>query len=697
MEKLFEPKSIVLIGASATPGKLGFDILENLVESDYKGKIYPLNPKGGEILGKKVYKKIVDLPKNIDLAVVAVPAQFVGQVVEECGQKNIKNIVIISAGFKEVGGEGAEREEELKKLIEKYDLNLIGPNCLGILNTHIDLNASFAEGMPKKGKIALLSQSGAMAVAIADWAYGENIGFSKIVSMGNKAGVDENKLLEYLENDKETEVIMMYLESFVDGEEFMKQAQKLAQKKPIIVLKSGVSDAGSSAVASHTGALAGSDKATETALRQSGIIRANCIESFFDYARVFSMQKLPKGNKVAIITNAGGPGVITTDTIEQSDFLEIAELAEKTKKQLKKDLPTTANTHNPVDVIGDALADRYEKALSSVLTDDGVDMVITILTPQIMTEKEKTARILANFNDLYPDKPLFASFIGGKNIEYASEKLAEYGVPNFVYPSRAIGAMEAMVKLKNWREQKKVCTIKIQNKAPVDLREKVKKAIKTGDRALPQKLVSEIFIHYGISVPQIKLAKNAKQAVEEADKIGYPVVMKICSDDVLHKTDAGGVRLSVKNAQEVKEAYEQIMKNVLGKFPKAHIKGILVQKMYHVGREVIVGMKRDPVFGPLIMFGLGGIYVEVMKDVSFRVAPFSECDALEMIEEIRAVKLLKGVRGQAPADIKKLSEAVLAVSRFALDFPEIKEMDINPLMVFDEGEGAVALDSRVLV
>ncbi len=697
LEKLFTPRSIALIGASTTPGKLGFDILMNLVDH-FKGKVYPINPKAETILGEKAYPDIASVPGEVDMAVIAIPAEFVGKVVDECGKKGIRNLVIITAGFKEIGGEGLTRENEIKELIEKYGLNVVGPNCLGILNPHVNLNASFAEGMPAKGKIALISQSGAMAVAIADWASGENIGFSKIISLGNKAGVNENTCLEYFCHDEETEVIMMYLESFIDGRKFMETAKKISMKKPIIVFKSGISEAGSSAVASHTGALAGSDTAVATAMRQSGVIRAKTIEDFFDYARVFSMQRLPKGPDVAVVTNAGGPGVIATDAIDRSPHLRMAKFSPDTTAKLKESLPPTANIHNPVDIIGDALADRYRSAFESVLADEEVDMLLAILTPQIMTEKESTVRSLSHFHEKYPDTPILAAFMGGKNIKYAAEKLAENDIPNFIYPERAVKSLEAMEILKKWRMAQKSIEKGKRLTSPLkSLRSAIAGVAESGAKNLSPDMVVKLLKHYDISVAEVKLSQSADEAAKDADAIGYPVVMKIISDDVLHKTDAGGVRLGVKNREETKKAYDDILCNVLQKFPEASIKGVLVQKMYSLGREVIIGMKRDPAFGPLIMFGLGGIYVEAMKDVAFRVAPFSREESLEMIDEVKAIKILKGVRGEAPSDITTLADTVMKVGEMAMDIPEISELDINPLMVFSAGKGVVALDARVIL
>lgn len=704
LKTLFQPKGIAVIGASTTPGKLGYDVFSNLVNLGYKGKLYPVNPKGGDLLGTSIYKNLSDVKSKIDLAVIIVPALFVVKVLNECGKQKIKNIIIITAGFKEIGGEGLKREKQIQRLIEQYKFNLIGPNCLGIINTHQSLNASFAEGMPAQGNIALVSQSGAMAVAITDWAYTHDLGFSKIISLGNKAGISEIDLLEYLANDKETKVILMYLESIENGQAFMQLAKKITKKKPVIIIKSGTSSEGIKAISSHTGSLAGSDEAVKAAFKQSGIIRANSIEDLFDYARAFSYQSPPKGNRVAIITNAGGPGIMATDSLEKSD-LKLAELSPSTKIALAKTLPEAANINNPVDIIGDALADRYEVALKNVLKDKDVDAVMVLLTPQTMTEEEKTANLITKFSKKYPQKTILTCFMGGKNVEAPVHFLAKSKVPNFEYPDRAVKTLEKMYNYNQFRSSSdgalaqirdsmgKAPKLKISEKAKESIRRKLKR--RKGQ--IPMTLALELLELYQIKTPQAAVAQTPKEAVEIAEQIGYPVVMKICSDQILHKTDAGGVQVSLKNAQEVQKAFKEILKSVKRYNSKAEIGGIFVQKMTTFGREVIIGMKRDAQFGPMIMFGLGGIYVEVLKDVTFRIAPLSCQDAKEMVCEIKAIELLKGVRGEAPADLKKLAEVICHVSQMVMDFTEIEELDINPLIVRESGKEAVAIDVRFLV
>lgn len=696
LKSLFEPKSIAVIGASTQEGKLGHDVFKNLATLGFTGRLFPINPKGGELLGFPVYKKISDTKKKIDLAVILVPAKFVVRILKECGEQKIKNIVIISAGFKEIGGTGVRREKEIQKLIKKYSFNLIGPNCLGIINTNNKLNASFAEGMPASGNVSLISQSGAMAVAITDWAYTHNLGFSKIISLGNKAGVNEIDLLEYLAKDKSTEVILMYLESIENGQEFMQLAQKITKKKPIIIIKSGTSQRGTQAISSHTGSLAGSSEAIKTAFKQGGIIRAKTVEDLFNYARGFSYQKTPLGNRVAIISNAGGPAIMATDNIEENS-LQLSEFTKQTIAQLEKNLPETAAIYNPVDIIGDALANRYQIALGNVLKDKNVDSVVVLLTPQIMTEEVKTAQIIAKFSKKYPKKTILTCFMGGKNVVEAKRVLRSNQVPNFGFPDRAIKTLEKMENYSLWRKEKinKVenCKIRIK-KAEI---EKYRKKLKRNKGQVPMPLAFELLQLYNIHTPDSDIAKTPSEAIEIAERISYPVVLKICSNHVIHKTDAGGIRVNLKNSKEVKDAYKMILRNVKKYNPKAKIDGIFVQEMTTLGREVIIGMKRDPQFGPLLMFGLGGIYVEVLKDVTFRIAPISFKDAEKMISEIKAIKLLKGVRGEKSIDFKKLATVICHVSQMVTDFPEIQELDLNPLIVREKGKEAVAIDARILV
>ncbi len=700
LKQFFYPKSVALVGASRTPGKLGYDILSNLKNLGFKGKIYPINPNGGEILGLSVYSDILKSPEIPELVIIAVPAEKINQVVINCAKKGVKNIVIITAGFKEIGGEGIEREEELQKIIKKYGISLIGPNCLGIINTDIKMNASFAEGMPQEGNVSLISQSGAMAVAMIDWAYESGLGFAKIISMGNKADLSENELLEYLGEDPKTKVILMYLESIIDGKKFFQIAKKISLKKPIIVVKSGISEAGNKAISSHTGSLAGSDTAVCAAFKQAGIIRAYSIEELFIFAKAFSYQPVPQGNRVGVITNAGGPGIMVTDAISNSKSLIMSEISESAQKKLAQGLPKTAALTNPVDLIGDALADRYRHAISIMLEEKSVDSLLVLLTPQIMTEVKKAATVTTALSSQYPNKTVISCFMGGENIVRGEHIFRRHKFPNYRFPENAVKALEVMYTYSMWKkiEKKRLKDASnnkftIKNKSEID--QIFAKNRKIGDRLHSQEI--EIILDaYGIKTVKNYLAKNQKDVIALSSKIGYPVVMKISSPDIYHKTDVGGVMLNIKNDDDAKKAYETILKNVKKAKAKAKIDGVTIEPKLPSGREIIIGSMFDPNFGHLLMFGIGGIYVEILKDVTFRVAPVSYDEAFEMIEEIKLSAILKGARGEKPLNLKEIADVIIKVSKLLHDYPQIKEFEINPLIVSPK-HGTVAVDTNCVV
>ena len=694
LEAFFNPQSVAVIGASRSKEKLGHGVLANLIKYGYPGQIYPINPKADEILGLKCYPSVLDVPGPIDLAIVVIPAQFVAAVLEECGQKGVKGVVIISAGFREAGREGVKRERKIVDIAKRYKMRLVGPNCLGIIDTVCPLNASFAAGMPPKGTIAFMSQSGALCTAILDWALAAGIGFSHFVSLGNKADVAEVDLLEAWENDPHSNVILTYIEGLPAGRKFMEVARRVTRRIPVIAVKAGTTSAGSRAVSSHTGSLAGSERAYEAAFRQSGVLRAESIQHLFDYSLAFAYQPVLRGRRIAIVTNAGGPGVMATDALER-EGLSLASLSRDTIEFLRTHLPPAANIYNPVDVLGDALADRYGLALEAVLKDKNVDGVIVILTPQVMTKIEETARLVGEIAARY-DKPVLGCFMGEAKVSAGIKILNEHKIPNYPFPERAVGAMRAMMDYRRWLERP---PLKVEE-FEVD-REKVKEIFAQvraeGRVTIGDAEAREIMQAYGIPIPQSKLARTPEEAVEIAEEIGYPVVMKVASPDILHKTDIGGVKLNIASATDVRDAFDLLVYRATRFMPDAEIWGCLVQEMVKEAKEVIVGMNCDPQFGPLVMFGLGGIYVEALRDVSFRIAPFSRQEAEEMIREIRSYELLKGVRGERPADIAAIVDCLLRVSQLATDFPEIVELDINPLMVKEAGGGAVAVDMRLVL
>ena len=692
LETFFSPRSVAVIGASREVGKIGYDVLHNLIEYGYAGKIYPVNPKADNLLGLPCFKSVRDIPGEVDLAVLVIPAKFCLDAARDCAAKKVPALIIITAGFKEAGREGAELERKVVEIASASGMRIIGPNCLGLINTPEKLNASFAAGMPETGDIAFLSQSGAFGTAILDWAIGERIGFSKFISVGNKADVDETTLLEAIGADHDTRVVLGYIESVQRGEEFMRSAKEITRRKPVILFKSGMSAAGAKAASSHTGALAGSDNAYAAAFRQSGVLRAREVIDLFDWGLAFSYQKGITGPNVALVTNAGGPGIIATDAVERSR-LKMATLAKETVDGLHKVLPPAANFYNPIDVLGDARAERYDLAVRAALADPNVHGVIVILTPQSSTEPLQTAEVVAKAAAEF-GKPVVASFMGGPRVIEGFRYLMAHRVPTYQFPERAVAAMDALYRQRLWIDTppSEIAAFPVAKEKVAAIFQKSRAA---GRLELGEQEAREVISAYGFKVPRSVLAATQREAVQAARDIGLPVVMKISSPDILHKSDVGGVKVGLASESEVETAFTAIIESARRKMPNADISGVLVQEMIKGGRETILGMTRDAQFGPMIMFGLGGIYVEVLKDVSFRIAPLTRNDAEEMVNEIRSVKLLRGVRGQPPADFDALVEGLLRLSQLVVDFPEIVEMDLNPLAVFAKGGGAVAMDARL--
>lgn len=697
LEAFFDPKSVAVIGASTSPKKLGYAVLENLVNGGYAevGKIFPINPKADEILGQKAYPTVLDVPDEIDLAVIVIPYPYVPAVLEECGKKKIPGVVVISAGFREAGMEGLERELELVEIAKKYQFRLIGPNCLGIIDTFTPINASFSAGTPPQGPMAFMSQSGALGTAILDWAQAGRLGLAKFVSLGNKADVSEIDLLKAWADDVDTNVIMMYSEGLPNGQEFIKVARKVTKEKPVVAIKSGVTKSGSRAVSSHTGSLAGSEQAYQAAFRQAGVLRANDMASMFDMALALGYQPLLKGDRIVIVTNAGGPGILATDAIERSG-MRLARLEVESIQALEKFLPDAASAANPVDVLGDARSDRYRFALDVVSKDPNVDGIMVVLTPQAMTEIEDTARAVGSLSHEI-DKPVLACFMGEAKVNRGIKVLREYDVPNFSFPARAALGFRAMSQYRAIKERKDPVyeSFEVDNQAVSRVLEGAKQ---DGRFAIGDTEAWDILTAYGLSIPRSVLAKTPQEAVEAAGKIGYPVVLKIASPDILHKTDVGGVKVGLETPDQVQDAFELMIYRTERFLPEAQIWGCQVQEMAPPGGlEVLVGMNRDPQFGPLVTFGLGGIYVEVLKDVTFRVAPFTRLEAQAMLEEIRSKALLDGVRGKPPIDKEVVVDTLLRMGQLVQEFPEIAEFDINPLIVYPKGQGAIAIDMRLVL
>jgi acetyltransferase len=694
LKAIFHPSSVAIIGASRTPGKVGYVLTKNVINSGYAGEIFPINPNADEILDLKSYSSILDVPSEIDLAVISVPANIVLQVAEECGKKGVKAIVVVTAGFKETGHEGALLEMQLADIGERFGMRIQGPNCLGIIDTSTPINLSFAAAMPKRGRIGFISQSGALGTAVLDWVIQEGIGFQSFVSLGNKADLDETDFIEAMGEDEGVDVILLYLESIENGRRFLEAATKVVREKPIIVLKGGTSSAGARAAGSHTGALVGSYVAYKTAFMKSGIVMAESVEELFNYAIAFTSQPLPKGEGIAVVTNAGGPGILATDLSEKLG-LRLTSIQSDLRNRLMAKLPPAAATGNPIDVLGDAMAERYFFVIEEVLRDDRVNAVVVILTPQAMTESLKTARGIVEIQKRIGDKPIITVFMGGEGVGKASDYLIDNGVPCYDFPEKAIQTLSAMYKYARFMKEPEHHFVRFKDVDPNKVREILDSVRKDRRVVLLSNEATEVVEAYGIRSIRNNLVRSSDEAVAYAEELGYPVVVKIVSPDILHKTDIGGVVLNVRTAEEVRSAFDGILMSV-GRFvPDARIYGVLVYRMVPQGKEMIIGMSQDIQFGPLVMFGLGGIYVNFLKDVSFRLAPLSEDEAQSMMEETRAYILLKGIRGEQPSDVKALKNTILRVGQLVWDFPQIVEMDINPVIVYGEGEGCIALDVKI--
>jgi len=691
LDNFFNPKSIAIIGASRDRNKLGYQILKNIIYSGFKGRIFPVNPKASIILGKDSYESVLKIPSKIDLAVIIVPNIIIPSIMEDLGKKGVKAVIIISAGFGETGEEGKSIEDNILEIARKNKIRIIGPNCLGVIDTFLPLNVSFAAGVPIKKNLAVISQSGAMCSAILDWASKNNIGFSKFISLGNKIDIDEVDLFRALEKDKNSKVILGYFESIKRGTEFIDAASRLSFKKPIIVIKAGLSKEGAKAASSHTGALASNAEVIKAVFNKSGIIQVSDIEELFDFSEAFSVLPMPKDNKVAVLANAGGPSVIAADAISQSN-LTLAKFTQNTIKNLKSKMPSSASISNPVDIVGDADAKRFKIAADIILKDKNLSNLIVILTPQTSTEVEKTAKSIVRLKKKF-NKSIVASFIGGKAIGKGVQILEKGGIPNFEFPERAVRVLSELIKYKNSRKlisQKKNHVNLQRNKNIEKILEKAGLENRKNLNDLESKI---IFNNLKIKTAESSFVKTSKEAIKTASKIGFPVVLKIVSSDVLHKTEYGLVKTNLVNGDEVKKSFEQIIKNA--KKLKIKFSGLMVYQTVKSGTELIIGAKRDSLFGPVIMFGLGGIYVQILKDTSFCVAPISKNEAGEMIFKIKGYDLLTGFRGQKPIDIKGLKNIIIKISDLMLAFPEIQELDINPLKA--ESKNLITLDTKIVL
>ena len=700
LDGIFAPKSIAVIGASTTPGKVGHDIFHNILKGGYTGTLYPVNPRAKSVLCVKAYSEILQIEDNIDLAMIILPPLAALKVVKECIEKNVKGIVIVSAGFREIGEKGLEVENRITDMCMNAGIRLVGPNCLGVITPHpsIKLNASFSTRMPKPGNISFISQSGALCTAVLDFAADRGFGFSKFISIGNKADVDEFDLLKYYHKDPDTDVIIIYMEELrLCGQQFIDEVKKITSGEnptPILVIKSGKTSAGAAAASSHTGAIAGSEAVYDAIFEEAGIIRVDTVNELFDYAEAFIPKKLLRSNHIAIVTNAGGPGIVATDMTE-SVGLKLAKLSSSTIEALKSHLPVEANVNNPIDVIGDASRDRYENALNAVIKDENVDGILVILTPQSMTNATGTAEAIVHLSQR-TSKPVICSFMGIFDVSESVKLLRKHHVPTYTFPENAAKSLGILYKHSKWLNRQVLAQYKFKHDK-ITAKNIIINCFKKEQMYLGEIDGLDVLKSYGFNTLPTHLAKNDIKAVEYAEAISYPVVMKIVSQQIIHKSDAGGVKIDIKNSDEVKKAFADITGSAKKYNPDAVIDGVLIQKMAPSGTEVILGMNRYKIFGPLIMFGMGGIFVEIFKDVVFRIAPIGRNNAHKMVRSVKVFPMLDGFRGKPKADIETLQKMIVSLSDLVLDNPEIREIDINPMLVHENGKGATVADVRIIL
>jgi acetyltransferase len=709
LDSIFSPESLAVIGASSTPGKVGHDIFKNILRGEYTGVLYPVNPGAKSVLSVKAYPSVLEIPGQVDMAMIILPPKFALKAVGQAIEKGVKGIVIVSAGFREVGGEGREIEDRIVDMCREAGVRLIGPNCLGVINPvpSASLNASFSTRMPEPGNISFISQSGALCTSVLDVAADRQFGFSKFISIGNKADVDELDLLEYLHLDPDTDVILMYIEELRRGPEFIEKVKEITsgpRRTPILAIKSGRTVAGARAASSHTGSLAGSEAVYDAIFEQSGIIRVDSINDLFDFAGVFTYKqqsrlgkvtrKLPTGNRVAIVTNAGGPGIVATD-MTISSGLKLAEFSDDTVETLASHLPSTANLNNPVDIIGDAAQERYQHALQAVIRDEGVDGALVILTPQSMTNALATAEAVVKVARESP-KPVICCFMGVVDVSKGVQYLQEHGYPVFRFPENAAKAFGVLYRYSKWINRQHLAEFSLTSDKG-EAERIIRECLDQGKTSLGELDGTRLLKCYGFDVLPTELATSSEQAGQVAEEMGFPVVMKIVSPQILHKSDAGGVIVGIEDREEAQQSYETIMSSARSYDPEARLEGVLVQKMAPAGQEVILGLNRYPIFGPLLMYGLGGIFVEVFKDVAFRLAPVGRNQARRMVRGIQAHKMLTGFRGREKADIETIEKLLVSLSDMAQNHPQIQEMDINPLMVHAQGKGATVADCRIIL
>lgn len=695
LDSLLRPKSIAVIGASRRPGSIGNAMLRHLIQSEFTGPVYPVNPSADSVSSVPAFPSVKDLPTVPELAVIVVPKELVLGVVRECVQVGVQGLVVITAGFREVGGEGVELERELLALVRENGLRMVGPNCMGVLNssTAVSMNATFAPAMPPQGPIAFMSQSGAMGMTILDYAMEYGIGISQFVSIGNKADVSGNDLIEYWQDDEEVGVILMYIEGFGNPRHFTTLARRATRRKPVLAVKAGRSEAGAKAASSHTGALAQVDIATDALFAQCGVQRADTVEALFDAAIAFSKAPLPRGPNVAILTNAGGPGIIIADACEGFG-LKVTPLGEETQHRLREGLPAEASVSNPVDMIASATPEQVERALGIILADPGIDAVIASYVPLGLEAQHVAAAIRRGAEG--SGKPVLAVLMSKRGLPQGMAELQASPIPAYRFPESAARALGSMWKYSQWLERP-VAEVRRFRVDEAGVREIVSRALREERERLSVPEAFRVLECYGVPVAPFRIAHEEDDVLAAARELGFPVVLKAVSQDIVHKTEAGAVKLDLRDEESLRTAWSEMATALGNESEAAREAGVLVQRMWTGGRETIVGMTMQPQFGPIVMFGLGGVYVEVQKDVTFRVQPVSTVDAEEMIRSLRGFRILEGVRGQKGVDLAALAEVIERVSQLVGDFPEIQEMDINPFLAFPEGESSMAVDARFRV
>ena len=696
LDKIMRPKSIAVVGASTKPKTIGSEIMQRLRDYKFNGKIYPVNPKGGMIEGFQAYTSISEIPGEVDLAVIVVNAKFVLDTIDQCHAKGIKGLCIITAGFKETGAEGAEAEKQLLAKVREYGMRCVGPNCLGVLNTNpeISMDATFAEALPVRGDIGFVSQSGALGGGILNILKDLNLGFAQFISIGNQADVNAETALEYWENDDDVKQILLYMESIQNPANFRKLASRITKKKPILALKAGRSAAGASAASSHTGSLAGADKAADALLKQCGVIREFSLKNLFANAKAFSNCPIPKGNRVAIVTNSGGPGIMATDAVCESG-MQMAKISDKTKEELRSFLPSAASVKNPIDMIASAPIEHYKQTLETVLKDPEVDMVAVIYLPFLGLKDIDVAKALMEIKAKNPEKPILGVFM--TTSEFFTEiSNMDVNMPFYMYAEEAAEAMARLDRQRKWMERP-------EGKMPVYDVDKakaekiIKGAVAEGRAQLTTLESIDVLDAYGIRACKYGLATNEEEVVNLGNSIGYPVVMKMTSKTTSHKTDVGGVRVNIQSEEQLREEYRDLIAKLTEKGLIDGLEGVIIQEMVKGNREMVCGIATDPQYGPMMMFGLGGVFIETMKDVTFRIAPLTDVDADEMIKSVKAYELLKGARGTKPADMAQIQETLLRLSQMVNDFKFIDELDINPLLISEKTGEGIAVDGRIKV